>query len=231
MTIADRLNQLEKYYFFQRTTGEASASGYVDANTWRGFRSTPNTSGAGAQALQGAFHMLARSLERFLQQTANLTRQAFDAFHEKQVDELYDLLQTARAGMAVHPVAEGDFHGRAYNPYAKVVNLAHTHWCFRPQPNGLIQYPPQSFPELRRCLHVPLDVQVLDGVRELITGGSLPRFAIPRGGMGCVKSKQEYLDIQNYLRREADKIDSKTFRRGSKVSPLAFEGFWTAGGG
>jgi hypothetical protein len=169
--------------------------------------------------------MLPPSLERFLQQTPNLTRQAFDAFHGKQVDELYDLLQTARAGLVVHPATEGDFHGRAYNPYAKVVNLAHTHWCFRPQPNGMIKYPSQSFPELRRCLHVPLDEQVLDRVRELIAGGYLPPFAIPRGGMGCVKSKQEYLGIQNYLRREADKIDSKTFRDG-KVSPLAFEGFW-----
>src|SRR6266404_6069519 len=153
MTTADRLNQLERYWFFQRTSGEASASGYIGSNTWKGFCSIPKIASAPSEALKNAFNMLAGSLKQFLGRTPNLTRQVFDVYHEKQVEELFDLLQTARAGVVVQARADGNFHERAYNSYAKVVNLAHSHWCFRPQPNGRIEKdPPASFPDLRRCL-------------------------------------------------------------------------------
>ncbi len=123
--------------------------------------------------------------------------------------------------------AQGRFHGFAYGSYCKVLNLAHTHWCFRRRPNKLdIQYPPASNPQLRHSLHVPLDEKVLGGVGSLIDNGELPHFVMPRGGMGSVKTRDDYIAIQNYLRDEADKIKSTNFP-GSNVSPLSFEGFWT----
>jgi hypothetical protein len=228
--IGEELNLLEKYYFFERATGEATPAGYIDSNTWRGFLSIPKMEGVPSAALKSAFTFLTDRLKPFVNATADLshlTREAFDSFHIGEVEELYRFLRTCTRGARVQPRAEGEFHGLAYNSYCKVVNLAHTHWCFR---RVLCQYQTAYAFRLRHCLHVPLDMKVLNGVHGMITRGILrdPGILIPHGqcaGMGSVKSKKHYQDIQDFLRCEADKIASASFR-GSKVSPLAFEGFW-----
>ena len=134
MSLADQLNQLERYFFFQRDIGEASGRGYIASNTWRGFRSEPKTARAISTSLTSAFDFLTPPFDSFIQDHGDLSRSTFDAFHAQQVDDLYAYLQTPRSGAVVFAGAEGDFHGRAYNPYAKIVNLAHTHWCFRRNP-------------------------------------------------------------------------------------------------
>lgn len=199
---------------------------YIASNTWRAFRSIPKTDNVPSEALRSAFDFLSNRLERFLQKSSSLTRPCFDAFHENEVEALYDFLNTYRSGIVVQPRAEGSFHDCAYNAYCKVLNLAHTHWCFRRRPNKLeVQYPPLDYPAIRHCLHVPLDTKVLAGVGSMIDSGELPCFSIPRGGMGSVRTQSEYVAIQDYLRGEADNIKSTNFP-GSTVSPLAFEGFW-----
>jgi len=78
--------------------------------------------------------------------------------------------------------------------------------------------------ELRHCLHVPLDTKVFSGINNLRSIGLLfeSSVIIPKGGMGAVKSKEHYYQIQNYLRSVADQVPSINFN-GNKVSPLAFE--------
>lgn len=226
-TLAATLNKLEQEYFFRRCNKEASSKNYIDSNTWRGFHSLPKTPYVPSDALRSAFDFLSKRLEAFLQKTPNITRAGFDAFHKNEVEALYEFLCTYRSGIVVQPRSTGGFHGFAYGSYCKVLNLAHTHWCFRRRPNKRdVHYPPAAHPELCNCIHVPLDSKVLGGVEALIAVGELPYFSIPRGGMGCVKSYSEYIAIQNYLRTEADTIKSTNFL-GSTLSPLAFEGFYT----
>jgi hypothetical protein len=225
-TVAAKLNELERDYFFQRTNKVASGNSYISSNTWRAFSAVPKTDNVPSEALRAAFDFLSGRFEAFLQTSSNITRPSFDAFHETEVEALYHYLRTYRAGVIVQPRAKGSFHGSAYNAYCKVLNLAHTHWCFRRRPGGqVVQYLPTEYPQLRYCLHVPLDTKVLTGVGSMIDSGALPFFGIPRGGMGSVRTRNEYVAIQTYLRSEADKVQSTNFP-GTTVSPLAFEGFW-----
>lgn len=226
----NELNRLEKYYFFERRTGDGTPEGYIDSNTWRGFHSVPRRKDVPSTALKNAFTFLADRLKPFVNATpdlAHLTREAFDSFHVGEVEELYRFLRTCTRGTVVEARAKGAFHALAYNPYCKVVNLVHTHWCFR---RAFCQYPTAYAFRLRSCLHVPLDEKVLNGLQSMIAGDLLPDPGVPiphgqSAGMGSVRSKGHYQDIQNFLRREADKVTSKSFA-GCTVSPLAFEGFW-----
>lgn len=226
--IANRLNKMERTYFFERMTGEASGSGYIASNTWRGWRASPRIDGAVKDALVAAFDFLIDRFERFLRSAIPLNRSLFDKFHEGEIDALYQFERSYHQEIIIHPDAVGDFKGYAYNSYAKIINLAHTHWCFRPQPfSKKIKYNPIDSHELRHSLHVPLDTKVFAGINNLRSTGLLIKSSvrIPKGGMGAVKSKEHYCQIQNYLRSVADQVPSANFN-GNTVSPLAFEALW-----
>src|SRR5262249_37356162 len=110
--------------------------------------------------------------------------------------------------------------------------LAFTHWCFRLDPKTrVIRYQLSDPHRLRHCLHVPLDSKVFDGVRSMRLGGLIKNkfVPIPTGGMGSIREKKDYLVFQKYLRGEADEVGSTNYP-GTKVSPLAFDGFWSSEG-
>ena len=226
--ISDMFNEMERFYFFERRTGEASGAGYIAANTWRGWRASPRIRGAVSGALVAAFPFLTDRFEGFLHKTPSINRSLFDAFHACEIKALYDFLQSYCRNTNIHPAAIGSYNGYAYNSYAKILNLAYTHWCFRPQQrSNQIQYDPTQNSELLRCLHVPLDKKVHGGVNELQRKRILPPsdVQIPTGGMGAVRSVECYVKIQNYLRGVVDQIPSNNFL-GNTVSPLAFDAFW-----
>jgi len=226
--LSRKLNEMERRYFFERTIGEASGTGYIGSNTWRGWRASPKIENAPKNALVAAFDFLTQRFERFISQNPTPSRMDFDEFHKGEVDALFEFLQSFHSNTRIHPAAEGRYHEFAYNVYAKVVNLAYSHWCFRPQPvTGNIKYNPVKNPHLLHCFHVPLDTKVNRGIKEGIKSKLFPspRTDIPSGGMGSIKSKHHYDEIQNYLRSIADQIPSDNFK-GLSVSPLAFEAFW-----
>jgi hypothetical protein len=178
--------------------------------------------------LVSAFDFLVGRFERFFKKTQSLDRVRFDAFHREETKALYQYSKSFHSGIIVHPAASGSFYGYAYNSFAKVLNLAYTHWCFRTNPlSKKIQYEPALHPELLFCLHIPLDNKVLERIKNLSSDGCIPNLSvhIPNGGMGSIKSKEHYYQIQNYLRAVADNVPSKNFL-GKTVSPLAFEALW-----
>jgi len=227
-SLAKQLNEMEYAYFFDRRTGEASARGYIDGKTWRGWRASPKEEGAVKEALIAAFDFLTPRFESFLKDTHALTRSQFDAFHDHEIEALHHYARSYHRSVEVGPAAKGECHGHAYNSYAKVLNLAHTHWCFRPDPRlKRIRYDPSRNPRLLQCVHVPLDTKVCKGIRRLLSEGLLPSCSvrIPSDGMGSIRSREHYQEVQNYLRAIVDKVTSTNFSN-STVSPLAFEAFW-----
>ena len=227
-SLVSQLNEMERAYFYQRRTGEASGTGYIGGNTWRGWRASPKIEGAVKDALVAAFDFLVERFERFLRETSSVDRSKFDAFHEIEIEALFKFFQSHHKATVVHPAAGGDYNGHAYNSYAKVLNLAYTHWCFRPQPRSKkIQYDPVQHPGLLRCLHLPLDTNVHICVNELRLNGTLPPSSvrIPNGGMGAIRSRDHYMQVQSYLRSVVDHVPSMNFP-GNMVSPLAFEACW-----
>ena len=227
--LSQLLNRMERSYFFERSIGEASGTGYIAGSTLRGWRSSPKTPNAPKRVLVAAFSFLVPRFEAFITNNPQLDRSSFDAFHSQEVDALFNFIQSFNPNVRVCPASKGSYNGYAYNVYAKVVDLTYTHWCFRRQPNSvLVDYPPAKYPYLLECLHVPLDGKVLSGIIQASHKGILPwpRITIPSGEMGSIKSKRQYDDIQNYLRSLTDQVMSENFN-GQKVSPLAFEAFWS----
>lgn len=228
---ASYLNKLEHLFFCERTAGFASGSGYIDQSTLRAWRCEPKQAGWIKHRMVVAFEHLGKSLEAFLKANPAPDRDRFDAFHDGLVKELYEFLSSTRQRPVVHPSVEGNFHGYAYNVYAKVVDLAYTHWCFRPphSSNSAVRYPPSEFPALRHVLHVPLDGKVVAELHGLWDKGTLPQpqFSTPPrgGGMGSIRSRDQYNDLQSYFRANSDPIRSTNFP-GHSVSPLAFDGLW-----
>jgi hypothetical protein len=229
-SLANQLRDLEHQFFFAPRAGEATPEGFIAGNTWRGWRSTPKEDGVIKEALQHSFDHLTPRFQGFLHDTRPLTCESFDRFHESQVESLREFLESFRQGISIHPAAAGEFYRHSYGAYAKIVNLAYTHWCFLPRRNKAPRrFDPESQPDLRKCLHVPLDEKVLEGIQGLIDRGdfSAQRIPLPKGkaGMGLVTSRQQYMDIQLGMRAVVSDISSKSFK-GHSVSPLAFEGFW-----
>lgn len=231
-SLGNVLRDLEHQFFFARTRGEATPEGFIAWNTWIGWRAIPETDGVPKQALQSSFDHLTQRLQEFLKTTIPLTCEAFDRYHESQVESLREFLESYRHGVSVRPKSAGEFHGCSYGAYAKIVNLAYTHWCFLPRRNkdmATRRFDPASRPDLRKCLHVPLDSKVLMGIQGLIDRGDFPseRIPIPEGkaGMGLISSRRQYMDIQLGTRAVVSEISSRSFK-GHLVSPLAFEGFW-----
>jgi hypothetical protein len=225
-----RLNAMEHEWFFKRTTGVASGNGYIASNTWRAYRATPKEEDAPSRALKRAFVPLADRFDLFVREPGPLVRDRFDRFHEREMEWLFEFLQTSDRRCTVQPAAAGEFHGYAYNSVAKVLDLAYSHWCFRrPPDSNRCKYDPTMHPEIRLCLHVPLDTQVLSGINEMVKNGMLTReMSVPRGGMGAVRSIEEYRRIQEDLRSVVDRFESTNFAS-CKVAPIAFDGFWAPG--
>jgi len=116
--VANHLNKMERTYFFERVTGEASGSGYIASNTWRGWRASPKIDGAVKDALVAAFDFLVDRFERFMRNTISLNRSLFDKFHAGEIDALCQFAQSYHRETKIHPDALGDFKGYAYNSYA-----------------------------------------------------------------------------------------------------------------
>lgn len=229
-SLANELRDLEHKFFFAPRAGEATPEGFIAGNTWRGWRSAPKTEGVVKEALQSSFNYLTQRLQQLLLNSKPLKRESFDQFHAAEVESLRGFLDSFRHGVGIHPAKTGEFHGHSYGAYAKIVDLAYTHWCFFPRRNQAPrQFEPETQPDLLRCLHVPLDEQVLDGIQRLIDRGSLrpEHFNLPKGkkGMGLISSRDQYMVVQLAMRSVVSDIPSKSFK-GQSVSPLAFEGFW-----
>lgn len=198
-TLSSILSELERDFFFRRTTGRASPEGYIASNTWRGWTSTNGIDGAVRDALYAAFDQIKRHFDDFYAAHPSFTRDEYDTFHSTEVESLHNFLNRFHRHSKVFPRANGDFNNHAYNAYAKIVNLGHTHWCFRDRPGlSTCKYDPQKHPILRKSLHVPLDLKVLKGIRVLINEGLLHKsdIDVPSGAMGAVKSLSGYLQIQ-----------------------------------
>jgi len=222
------LNEMEHRFFFERMVGTASAEGYIGNSTFRGWRSYPKRDGIVKKALEDAFHSVIAAFQSFIQRHPNPTREQFDDFHDLQVDKLYGFLRPylRKPRVLVFPAAKGSYPSAdkyAYNTYAKVIDLAYSHWCFRPHPtSGKVEHVGNS--SLRHCLHVSLDSKVLDAIRCMVAeySSQLTPIQVPDGGMGSVKSRIDYYRIQHWIRSVVD-IESSTTFIGHTIAPLAFD--------
>lgn len=220
--MGDILNALERKFFFERTVGEATRDGYIAGNTGRGWRATGSDQGSVLSFLKEYFDEIVEQLVEFCRSNPGPDRDCFDDFHGKQVLRLYDICKER----GFRPAAEGDFNDHSYNVYAKVIDLACTHYCFPRHPDS--QKPKineSTIPGLRRCVHVPLDINTLEFLRVYmkLPGAIVDNsLTIPKGGMGSVRNKALYSAIQAFIRENVDRFQSTNFQ-GHSISPLAFE--------
>lgn len=221
-SMGDILNALERKFFFERTVGEATPNGYIDRNTVRGWRAAASRPGEMLKFFRAHFDVIIQEIVEFCQDHPAPDRESFDAFHRKQVLRLYERCNER----GFRPAAYGDFNGHPYNGYAKVIDLACTHYCFRRHPHG--QKPEineSAIPGLRQSIHVPLDSNTLDFLRAYLKfPGAIgdSGLIIPKGGMGSVRNEALYSDIQAIIRKNVDRFQSVNFQ-GHSISPLAFE--------
>jgi hypothetical protein len=225
MSLADEITKLEKYYFDKHVTEELLEQPYIASNTWRGFSSTFKTKDAASHALLYSYDHITLDLEAFLDANAAFDRDAFDACHHKQVEDLRIHLNIQPNGDRVTASSKGDYYGCAYNSYAKVVDLANKHWFAKVLlSRGKNKYTPR-LAELRTVLHAPLDMQALTGLRNLLARNEMPTDDLPNGGMATVKSQEKYATVQGILRALADDVPSARFD-GEPTAALVFDAYW-----
>ena len=205
-----------------REIGRGTPDGFVGGDTLRAFRPKPLP----GSVIRPLFVVFGRRLDAFLKKNSTPSRSDFDAFHAKEVIAFHAAIT---AGGVWSAGQNGDLpDGSAYNVYAKVLNLIHTHWCHRPAPgfpNG--RYPVGS--PIDNCLHVPVDSRVAIGVKPLIIAGELPRIMAPMFApralkmsawiaMTSIRTKENYDAFVTYFRDISDSI--------GLTAVEAFEGFW-----
>ena len=124
------------------------------------------------------------------------------------------------------PAANGEYYGRAYNSYAKVVDLANKHWFCKVflSTKKNTKYA-NRLAAVRNALHVPIDIQVLNGIRDLLARNEQPPIDLPKGGMGTVKTFEKYTALQQAFRGLVDPVPSDRFP-GETVAPLVIDSYW-----